>query len=297
MTLLTRIHNVTGQHFEAAGAVFGGIEPIQRFHEAFQGPLDAAHAASAVGLETDVFLEKISKNVSLQNLLGALVLENGAIKRDAWTSTFHDVISALDSPDSVLPPIVQRPERIPGAGVHIPDVNLRAAIEETLSKAAGDVITVEDMATLTTLWAYNRDITDLTGIEHAVNLEELSLLENLLSDISPLAELTELQELNLGSLNPGHNRISDISSLAGLTELRGLDLRGNPISDISPLSGLINLENLQLGDMYHSTENVFERFRTTQGVLSDISPLVGLTKLQRLSLIITVYPTFHHSHR
>ncbi len=269
---------------EAAGGVFGGIEPVQRFHEAFQGPLDAAHAAASVGFETDVFLEKISKNVSLQNLLGALVLENGAIKRDAWTSGFHDVISALDSPDSVLPPVVQRPERIPGAGVHIPDVNLRAAIEETLSKAAGDVITVEDMATLTTLWAYNRDITDLTGIEHAVNLEELSLLENLLSDISPLAELTELQELNLGNLNPGGNRIFDISSLAGLTKLQTLDLRSNPISDISPLSGLINLENLQLGAMYHSTGNVFERFRTTQGVLSDISPLAGLTKLRVMSL-------------
>ena len=31
-----------------AGGVFGGIEPIQRFHEAFQGPVDAAHTAAAV---------------------------------------------------------------------------------------------------------------------------------------------------------------------------------------------------------------------------------------------------------
>ena len=55
---------------EAAGGVFGGIEPIQRFHEVFQGTLNAAHAAAAVGLETDAFLEKIRQNVSLQNLLG-----------------------------------------------------------------------------------------------------------------------------------------------------------------------------------------------------------------------------------
>ena len=336
---------------EETGGVFGGIEPVQRLHEAFQAPLSAAHAAAAVGLETGTFLEKISNNVSLQNLLGALVLENGVIKRDAWTSAFHDVVAALDSPNTVLPPIVERPERIPGAGVHIPDVNLRTAIAETLGKAAGDVITVEEMATLTTLHGGGQAPQDLEGIQFATNLEkltfshgiddlsplagltklehlsiggspsdlsplagltkleylringhdnnvdlnisplagltklqELNLGGNGVYDISPLAGLTELQELNLGNLNPGGNRISDISSLAGLTKLQTLDLTGNPISDISPLSGLINLENLQLGAMYHSTGNVFERFRTTQGVLSDISPLAGLTKLRWLSL-------------
>ena len=62
----------------------GGIEPIQRFHEAFQGPLGAAHAAAAVGLETEVFLKKIRENASLQKL-GLLVLENGTMKRDTWT--------------------------------------------------------------------------------------------------------------------------------------------------------------------------------------------------------------------
>ena len=69
---------------EEAGGVFGGIEPIQRFHEAFQGPVDAAHAAAAVGLEAEVFLEKIRGNASLENL-GLLVLENSTVKRDTWT--------------------------------------------------------------------------------------------------------------------------------------------------------------------------------------------------------------------
>ena len=360
---------------EATGDVFGGIEPVQRFHEAFQAPLDASHAAAAVGLETEVFLGKIRGSTSLQNL-GLLVLENGTVKRDTWTSSFDDVISALSTPDSPLPPVVKRPELIPGESVDILDPNLRAAIEEELGKASGEIITVAEMATLTNLfddsWV---ELQDLEGIQFATNLEDLAVVGplsdlsrlarltslitlkiqiirggdhnvdlsflagltklrelqfggiqisdisflsgltelqelnfsgqqisdisslaglaklqrlnlggNLLSDISPLAKLTELQELNLGNLNPGGNRISDISPLAGLTKLQRLDLRGNPIPDISPLSGLINLENLQLGDMYHSTEDVFDRFRTTQGVLSDISPLAGLAKLQWLSL-------------
>ena len=90
-----------------------------------------------------MFLEKISKNVSLQNLgLQVLTSADGNMKRDAWTSNFDEVVSMLNSPDSVLPPVEQRPERIPGAGVYIPDANLRAALEAALGKASGDVITV-----------------------------------------------------------------------------------------------------------------------------------------------------------
>ena len=67
-----------------AGGVFGGIEPIQRFYEVFHGSLSAAHAAAAVGLETETFLEKVSKNTTLQNLgLQVLTGVNGTVKRDA----------------------------------------------------------------------------------------------------------------------------------------------------------------------------------------------------------------------
>ena len=48
---------------EATGGTFGGIEPISRFHEVFQGTVDAAYAAAAVGLETEAFLEKIRENM------------------------------------------------------------------------------------------------------------------------------------------------------------------------------------------------------------------------------------------
>ena len=74
---------------EATGGAFGGVEPISRFQEAFQGPVDAAYAAAVVGLETETFFEKVRENTGLQNV-GLLVLEgeNGSVKRDAWTSSF-----------------------------------------------------------------------------------------------------------------------------------------------------------------------------------------------------------------
>ncbi len=270
------------QALEATGDIFGGIEPVQRFHEAFQGPLDASHAAAAVGLETEVFLGKIRENVSLQNL-GLQVLENGTMKRDAWTSNFDQVISALSTPDSTLPPVVERPERIPGASVHIPDANLRAAIAEALGKAPDALITVAEMATLERLYANGMDISDLTGLEFAKNLTELYIGHNPLSDLSPLASLTKLRHIrlhdtevsdlspleflrDLEELNVAQTRISNLAPLAGLKNLQKLDTIHSGISDLSPLAGLTNLTRLLLYDCK----------------ATDLSPLKGLTKLRWL---------------
>ena len=82
---------------EATGGIFGGIEPVHRFYEAFQGPIDAKHAAASVGLERDAFLKAIREKSNLQNLgLTPLVSGgqhkkgclDGSIQRsDPWRST------------------------------------------------------------------------------------------------------------------------------------------------------------------------------------------------------------------
>ena len=240
-------------------------EPVQRFHEAFQAPLDASHAAAAVGLETKAFLTQIREKQSLKNLgLQTLVDVNGTVKRDAWTSNFDDVISALNTPDGALPPVVQRPELIPGQSVNIPDPNLRVVIAEALRKASSAAITVEDMATLTTLSTSDRDIKDLTGMEHAVNLEEMWIEDAHISNLAPLAGLTKLRKLDTIKTD-----ISDISPLAGLANLTRLNLYASRVTDISPLRSLTKLTWLG--------------FRYVDGI-SDYSPLAGLTNLKHLDL-------------
>ena len=97
---------------EETGSAFEDIEPISRFHEAFQSEVDAAYAAAVVGLETEAFQEKIRENIGLQNV-GLLVLDsaNGSMKRDAWTSSFRDIVFALNFPTAVVvPPVVTPPE-------------------------------------------------------------------------------------------------------------------------------------------------------------------------------------------
>ena len=165
--------------------------------------------------------------------------------------------------------------------VNIPDTNLREAIAEALGKAPNARITVDEMRTLNRFDANNREISDLTGLEHAKNLEHTELNHNLISDISPLAGLIRLRVIELGD-----NAISDISSLKGLVNLDGLHIPDNLISDLSPLKGLINLRWTNLG--HNAIDDLsplsglikLEWIALTENPLADLSPLAGLINLQ-----------------
>ena len=306
--LLQEDTNRYKQALEATGGAFGGIEPISRFHEVFQDEVDAAYAAAVVGLETEAFQEKIRENVGLQNI-GLLVLDspNGSMKRDAWTEGFDDVIFALDFPGSQVDSPSQ-PDLLPGAVVHIPDANLRAAIAEALSKKPNAPITIEDMETLTKLGAQERDIQDLTGIQFATNLRELYIRDNNISDLSPIANLITLQRINidrnpiadsisyiknltnLESITCTKANLSNLSAFTGLTNLKAIHGWGNPISDISPLAGLTKLEHLYLpvGNISDLTPlsnlTELESLFLHDQKISDISPIANLIKLEALTL-------------
>ena len=269
---------------EAAGGIFGGIEPVQRFHEAFQAPLDATDAAAAVGLETEVFLGRIRESRNLKNL-GLLVLENGTVKRDTWTVQFGDVVFALDFPEKgTLTPVDPQTERIPGESIYIPDDNFRTSIEEALGKAPNAPITAKEMERLTHIDV--GDIRSLTGIEFATNLIVLGIYDSPISDLSPLAGLH-----NLEIINAEDTHISNLVPLAGLTKLRKLDTTKSDISDISPLSGLTNLTRLNLygssvtdiSPLRSLTKLTWLGFRYVEGI-SDYSPLAELTNLKHLDL-------------
>ena len=294
---------------EETGGTFDDIEPIARFHEAFQGSVDAAYAAAVVGLETDAFLDKIRENVGLQNI-GLLVLAspNGSMKRDAWTSSFRDIVFALNFPTAVVvPPVVTPPERPPGAVVQIPDSNLHAAIAEALDKSPNAPITVEEMERLSEFDARNRDIQDLMGLQFATNLSELFLNNNQVSDLSPITGLITLRILdlwnnpvsdlspvknlkNLYDLTVGTTLVSDLSPVAGLVNLEGLHFYGAPVSDLSPVAGLINLKGLSfssesLSDLSPVAGLINLRWILTWGSpIADLSPVAGLTNLHYLEV-------------
>ena len=268
---------------QSTGGDINDIEPVSRFHEAFHSPLNLSHAAAAVGLESNVFLSKIRENAGLQSA-GLLVLDGGQIKRDTWRSSFDVIMAALDFPTSIGDtPVVEQPDLIPGAPVDIPDSNLRAVIAETL-----DVKTIraDDMAKLTVLRANDKNISDLTGLEFARNLEELWIKDNPLRDLSPISKCT-----NLKILGTQGTPILDFSPLAGLTKLEWLWLQvDSSAKDIAPLANLTNLQELVFygGDVVDisALANLRELRNLTfkHNAVVDISPIARLTKLEFLSL-------------
>jgi len=109
------------------------------------------------------------------------------------------------------------------------DENFEDLIREILYKPNGD-ITKTNMMQISNLSGYEREISNIDGIEYCENIENINLRTNQITDISGLADLTQIYRINLWT-----NQITDISSLAGLTNLNELYLGGNQISDVSPL--------------------------------------------------------------
>ena len=189
--------------------------------------------------------------------------------------------------------------------VEVPDPNLEQAIREVLSIPDGVPLTQGQMLRFTRLNAGNRGITDLTGLEYATNLEDLSvggnqirdisaltnlvhltglsLFNNQVQDISPLANLTNLTYLNLAL-----NRIETVEPLARLVQLQILDLFYNRVKDLTPLASLTALTDLilthnQVGDLTPlASLTALTDLILTHNQVGDLTPLANLVNLERL---------------
>ena len=137
---------------------------------------------------------------------------------------------------------VNIPDSIPDPATWMPDANLRTAVRSALSIASDEAFSKTDLGTLTSFSATRRQITNLTGLEHATNLTSLVAWGNQISSLTPLTNLTKLTEIRIGD----NQHIQNLTPLSGLTKLTKLGLQGNNISNVTPLAGLVSLTWLRL---------------------------------------------------
>ena len=130
--------------------------------------------------------------------------------------------------------------------VNFPDANLAAVVRTKLDLAVGADIPQTSLATITSLSANNRGITNLTGLEHATGLTLLQLTGNPISDFTPIGSLTSLRTLSL--IETGFSN-SDISILSPLVNLRVLYLNDNRISNLQALVNVISANMFYLSDL------------------------------------------------
>lgn len=97
------------------------------------------------------------------------------------------------------------------------------------------------MAQLTQLGLFEAGVKSLEGLQTAVNLRELDLNGNALSDVSALTGLRRLTNLNLAN--------TQVSSLAALQDvpLRNLNLTGSKVTDLSAIPNFKSLNRLAMG--------------------------------------------------
>lgn len=142
---------------------------------------------------------------------------------------------------------------------------ISATISKTYKKPqAENEIFEDEMALFTDLSiTKNMYLVSLKGLEKAINLENLTLFENSIRDLSPIKALKNLKTINMDS-----NYIEDISALANLSSLQSISFISNEIKDMTSLQNLKNLKLINLG----------------KNGIQDLSPLQKLEKLENLSL-------------
>ncbi len=146
--------------------------------------------------------------------------------------------------------------------VSIPDEELRKGIEAVLGKQPGEDIYISEMESITVLDLGAKNISDLEGLQHAVNLRELDLRENNITSVSQLGALTRLEILNLRE-----NDLYDISPLCLMINLTYLNIHSNvnvenvgPIGELTSLRELI-MRNVPVGDGISAFENLKSLYR------------------------------------
>lgn len=155
-----------------------------------------------------------------------------------WNDAHNSVGAANDFPATMSVDYVRVYEMRKPKEVEVKDTQLRKLLNEKLgeklgtTRTANQKITDVELEKLTDLNLDNSNITDLTGIEAAKNLQNLSLNHNSISDLSPLSGLTSLKTLSLNG-----NKITDLNPLRNKPNLKTLSLNENAIADISPITG------------------------------------------------------------
>src|SRR6185503_8382194 len=148
-----------------------------------------------------------------------------------------------------------------------------------------DPLLSNDMQRLAGLAAREAGITNLAGLNYALNLTNLDLYGNRVRDLSPLSGLSPLTRLELFQ-----NQVSDLLPLRNLTNLTWLDLRYNQVVNLAPLAGLVRLEELYLEGNSVANLTPLVSIRSLRHLnlhgnhVTDLAPLTGLENLQHLDI-------------
>lgn len=167
----------------------------------------------------------------------------------------------------------------------IPDPALEEALRAALDNN-DDPLFPYQLASIETLVAEGKGISNLTGLENCTGLKTLILSQNQITDLTPLTDLTQLTGLYLKN-----NQITDLTPIVYFNQLKRLSLAHNPLVNAEPLGNLLNLEWLDLTnaglthvDMLALMDEMQALYLSYNHDLTDISALENMFLLQTVHL-------------
>jgi Leucine-rich repeat (LRR) protein len=195
--------------------------------------------------------------------------------------------------------------------VTFPDANLEAAIRATPEVPDTGDICAEDLATITSLDASGRGISNLEGMQYLTSLQALYLQVNQITSLTALANLTGLKVLslefnqitsltalaNLTSLQTlylGHNQIINLTGLENLTSLQTLYLLANQITSLTALANLTSLKTLSIENNQIINLTGLENLTSLQALYLQVNQITSLTALANLTGLQTLYLNYNY---
>ncbi|CAL5995631.1 Rab2a [Hexamita inflata] len=134
------------------------------------------------------------------------------------------------------------------------------------------------MSSLTHLNLRECQISDIVSLEGLLNLQDLNVSGNPLSNILPLKNLTELISLDLSCC-----KIEDLSALKNLRKLENLNIFTNSIVDISSLQNIKSLRTLDASQNQILSIYVLKNLKNLQIVRLESNKIIYINTLQVLT--------------
>ncbi|KLU57929.1 hypothetical protein EL84_05550 [Paenibacillus sp. VT-400] len=166
----------------------------------------------------------------------------------------------------------------------IKDPVLAKVIRADLKMSAKKEIKAADLKKLKSLYAMETKskISNLQGLEHAVNMTDLVLPGHNVKNITPLTKLKKLEFLALDG-----NQITDLSPISGLKNLQTLFMEDNNIKSLAPLKNMHKLKSLfasgnQVTDLSPLQKLKLEWVIMNSNKIQDLTPLKNHPTLEYL---------------
>ena len=169
--------------------------------------------------------------------------------------------------------------------VGIPVEELPIAVPIVGIRAVDAPLLPNELTLLTTLDASSRGISDLQGIEHAMQLETLNLRNNRITDVSPLVGLTLLRRLVLDG-NPVENPEGLFRLKQGGTRITGVEVPDAVFFADANLEAAVRsaLRVSQHLPITAEKMRTLTRLTASRKGISDLTGLEEATGLERLDL-------------